>query len=82
MKLITEIDDINRCFVSQKEAYANDPYPSLTYRKRQLLLLKQAIINNQDSIAQAVAADFGCRNTIETVLIDLMTSVGQVNYSL
>ena len=81
MKLITEIDDINQCYATQREAYTNDPYPSIKYRKQQLWRLKQALLNNKDRIADAVAADFGSRNKIETVLIDLMTSVGQINYT-
>ncbi len=82
MKLITDIADIQDCFDAQKAAFSESPYPDYKSRKRHLTSLKRALVDHKETIAQAVADDFGCRNQTETVLIDLMTSVGQINYTL
>lgn len=82
MTLITTIDAMQECFQSQKQAYAVNPYPSISERKTQLKKLKKLMIENQREIAAAMAQDFGCRNETESIMLDILTSVGQINYTL
>ena len=69
-------------FDLQKQAYANDPFPSEKLRKQQLKALKKALLKHQDKLAKAISADFGCRSVDETKLADIMPTILNLNHTL
>ena len=82
MPVLTEIEQINKCFDAQRSAYEKLPFSSYKSRKQKLKTLKKHLIAQQEQLAEAINKDFGCRNTTESTLVDLMTVVGQINYTL
>ena len=82
MPVITDINEIRSCFEAQREAYQQQPYTSYKTRKQKLKALKRQIIAQKGALAAAMDKDFGCRNITESILVDLMTTVGQINYTL
>ena len=82
MSVINHIDELNSCFKAQRSAYEQQPYTSYKARKQKLKALKQQVLAHQGKLAVAMNQDFGCRNTTESILVDLMTTVGQINYTL
>ena len=69
-------------FERQKAAYNQAPYPALEQRKQQLRPLKASLLNNEQRISEAISKDFGYRNHNETRFLELMTSVGDINFAL
>lgn len=62
--------------------YSAEPYPSLDVRKQKLNVLKQAILDNQQALLEALSADFGYRSEFDTVMADMSPTVAQINYTL
>ena len=67
--------EIARVFALQKAAFAGERYPSLETRKGRLDALIRAVEKNEDRIAKAIAADFGCRPAVETQLGETLIAV-------
>ncbi|AXY59855.1 coniferyl aldehyde dehydrogenase [Acinetobacter sp. WCHAc010052] len=86
MNTILPMDDqaleLERIFHQQKEAYSQQPYPSLEQRKAQLQTLKELLVRHQDEIAEAISQDFSNRSKDETLLFELMTSISGIKHSL
>ncbi|MEL0068276.1 MAG: coniferyl aldehyde dehydrogenase [Gammaproteobacteria bacterium] len=82
MPVITEITEMQDCFNAQRIAYDKHPYSSYQSRNNKLRTLKRHLIEQQNELAQAINEDFGCRNTTESTIVDLMTVVSQINYTL
>ena len=66
----------------QRAAFLRDGAPSLQERKRDLNKLKQAIIAREEAFVAALDADFGHRSREETMLFDVGSTVGAINYLL
>jgi coniferyl-aldehyde dehydrogenase len=66
----------------QKAAFNKAPCPSLAQRKQQLSALKTRLLNNKQLICDAVSQDFGYRNANETQILELMTTIGDINFIL
>jgi coniferyl-aldehyde dehydrogenase len=66
----------------QQQAFLRTPYPPIEQRKHQLQQLKDTLLNNQQRIAEAISEDFGYRNFDETLFLELMTCVGDINFTL
>jgi coniferyl-aldehyde dehydrogenase len=66
----------------QKAAYDKAPYPAISQRKQQLKTLKASLLKNKQSIVEAISKDFGYRSHNETQFLELMTCVGDINFSL
>lgn len=69
-------------FDAQRKAYLAHPYPTLNERKEQLRALKRLLLQNQQAICDAISADFGYRNANETLFLEIMTCVGDVDFNL
>lgn len=76
------IQHTHRVFAKQKSAFHNNPAPSLSERRKNLRRLKQALLNYQDRILDAIDQDFSCRSRDETLIAEMMPSVQGINYAL
>ncbi|MCJ8269579.1 MAG: aldehyde dehydrogenase family protein, partial [Psychrosphaera sp.] len=66
----------------QKAAFNKAPCPPIAQRKQQLSALKASLLNNKQLICDAVSQDFGYRNANETQILELMTTIGDINFTL
>ncbi|WP_406666324.1 coniferyl aldehyde dehydrogenase [Gallaecimonas sp. GXIMD1310] len=74
--------DLTVLFSAAKEAYQAEPWPSLRVRRKNLKTLKKMLLDNRQTIADAIAADFGQRSEQETLLGELMPAVDGINHHL
>ncbi|NNJ71740.1 MAG: aldehyde dehydrogenase family protein, partial [Enterobacterales bacterium] len=82
MSLILESKPMLSCFELQQTAFRENPYPSEAYRRGKLKSLKKELIAMQHAITDALNADFGNRNATESSLVDIVSSVNLINYTL
>ncbi len=73
---------MKQIFAQQKKAFNQQPNPDISQRKRQLRQLKQSLLSHKQNIAEAISQDFGYRNHDETQFLEVMTSVGDINFAL
>jgi coniferyl-aldehyde dehydrogenase len=66
----------------QRAAFLRDGPPPLAERKRDLNKLKQAILKREEAFVSALDADFGHRSREETMLFDVGSTVGAIDYIL
>ena len=64
----------------QRAAFLRDGPPTLKQRRRDLTKLKEAILARKDAFVAALDADFGHRARQESLMLDLGTTVGAINY--
>ena len=64
----------------QRAAFLRDGPPTLKQRRGDLMKLKEAILARQDAFVAALDADFGHRARQESLMLDLGTTVGAINY--
>lgn len=69
-------------FDAQKAYFFKNPFPDLAARKAALKQLKGLLLDNQDAICEAISKDFGYRSPKETLLLEMMTTIGDINYTL
>lgn len=62
-------------FNALQQAFAQQPMPSATERRAWLQQLLEALLTQQDSLAEAINQDFGQRCAVETRLTELLPSV-------
>ncbi len=74
--------DLRTTFNSLKRAYQQQPYPSLEQRKALLVTLKQAILDNEQTIYTAFKQDFGYRSELTSLTAELIPSVRGINYAV
>jgi len=74
-------DQFKGIFARQKQGFASNPYPDIRERRANLNLLKDVLLDNRDTIAQAISSDFGCRAREETDLAELLTSVEGIRFA-
>ena len=85
MAVMTPIDTdsgLTAILARQRAAFLRDGPPSLQDRKRDLNKLKQAILKREEALVSALDADFGHRSREETMLFDVGSTVGAINYLL
>src|SRR5688572_20767693 len=64
----------------QRAAFLRDGPPTLQQRRDDLMKLKEAIRARQDEFVAALDADFGHRSRQESLMLDLGSTVGGINY--
>ena len=69
-------------FKRQQQSSRANPYMSYRQRRRYLLQLAELLTNNQDSIAEAISLDFGCRPRQETQLLEIFNLVSGIHFTL
>ncbi|TQV84787.1 coniferyl aldehyde dehydrogenase [Exilibacterium tricleocarpae] len=72
---IAQSSQVSEMFNRQRDAYFNNPYPTLEERRRHLLALENLLRDNQDAIAEAIDKDFGGRSVHETQALELFSSI-------
>jgi coniferyl-aldehyde dehydrogenase len=76
------VQQLNRVFSIQQQAFRNNPMPSLQERKDHLRSLKKAILKFQTEIIDAINEDFSNRSADETLLAEIMPSVQNINHAI
>jgi len=82
VSLILESTPMLSTFELQETAFRENPYPAEAYRRGKLKSLKKELITMQDAITDALNADFGNRSATESTLVDIVSSVNLINYTL
>ena len=85
LSVMTPIDSnggLSATLANQRAAFLRDSPPSLQDRRRDSLKLKHAILAREDAFVTALNADFGHRSREETLLFDVGSTVGGINYLL
>ncbi|MBT8766700.1 coniferyl aldehyde dehydrogenase [Metapseudomonas boanensis] len=70
-----------RLLALQKLAHRENPIPALESRRRNLKLLEQLLLENQEAICEAISRDFGNRAHQETKLLELFLAVDGIRDS-
>ena len=65
----------------QRQAHLADPLPTLAERKADLLQLRRFILDHQQAICDAISADYGHRSRHETMLMELMPVISDIQVS-
>ncbi len=74
-------DTLHHIFALQSAAALNAPYPSAARRRADLKALRTQVGRYQDRLAQAMQADFGQRSADESRMLDLLSSVFEINHA-
>ena len=69
-------------FSRQREAFLNNPQPNSTAASRieKLRIFKDVILSSQDDICSSISKDFGYRSADETMLSDVLATLGSIKY--
>ena len=81
MSSLTSIEQLKACFALQQQAFAAQPYPSLTERQAQLKALQQALIEHEQALLAAIDQDFSGRSAHESRIADLFSSLQAIKHS-
>ena len=73
---------LNALLAKQRAAYLNVPYTTVDERIAKLKRLKKALISFQDEFITALNQDFGNRAKEETLLLEVLPCVNQINYTV
>ena len=65
---------------SQRLALAAQPCPSAQERRSHLHALKRELLRHQDELAAAIARDFGWRSTNESLMLDVLPTVLEIDH--
>jgi len=65
----------------QREYFLSNETKSIKFRKKQLKLLKRAIIDNKDKICNAIKQDLG-KSEIESYMCEISLVLAEINYML
>ncbi len=77
-----QVQHLGRLFRQQREAFRQNPMPSVTERRENLKRLKRALLSHKDQLVEAIDQDYGCRSEDETLLAEMMPSIQGINYAL
>ena len=66
---------------AQRAAFDAAPRPSAAHRQAQLKRLEQLIRQYQESIVDAIGADFGNRSRVETLTSEILPTLGAAAYA-
>ncbi len=82
LQTLREIHELDRIFMSQKNAFVRNPRPSPDERIGHLKRLKKALIQHRERIIDAVHADYSGRSTDETLLGELLPSLEGLGFAI
>lgn len=77
----TRARDMRGLLDRQRAAFLAELPVSAAVRKDRLMRAKAMLLENRDALARAVSDDFGHRSTEQTLLTDIMASVGPLNHA-
>ncbi len=76
-----QIDALQPLLAAQRAAYGASPMPSADQRRAWLKALRQVILDEKQTLAEAVSSDFGNRARSETLLAEIMPSLHGIDYA-
>jgi coniferyl-aldehyde dehydrogenase len=76
-----DLASVERCFEAQRQAFGQDPYPSLQRRLDRLDRLEKALRRHEAEIRAAIALDFGNRAEQETRLIEELACIEGIRHA-
>lgn len=76
-----QIDALQPLLAAQRAAYRASPMPSADQRRAWLKALRQVILDEKQTLAEAVSSDFGNRARSETLLAEIMPSLHGIDYA-
>ena len=65
---------------AQRLAFEAQPCPSAQERRAHLQALKRQLLRHQDELAAAIARDFGWRSTSESLMLDVLPTVLEIDH--
>jgi len=76
-----QLDQLQRQFQAQRQAYAVHPMPPAEQRRQWLDSLRQLLSNERQALIDAISQDFGNRSADETLLGELMPSLHGIQHA-
>ncbi|MGH8352542.1 MAG: coniferyl aldehyde dehydrogenase [Pseudomonas sp.] len=76
-----DLDQLERLFARQREAFNANPMPSAEQRSQWLKALRELLFNQQAALIAAISQDFGNRSADETLLAEIMPSLHGIHYA-
>ena len=76
-----QIEKLNAVFNAQKTAFQQNMMPSYNQRIDLLNRLEKLLLNNQQSIIDAINQDFGCHPEALTKLVEIMPTVLRIRHT-
>jgi coniferyl-aldehyde dehydrogenase len=73
--------DMRSVLEAQRAAFLAELPVTAAVRKDRLMRAKALLLDNRDALARAVSDDFGHRSIEQTLLTDIMASVGPLNHA-
>ncbi|WDY58309.1 coniferyl aldehyde dehydrogenase [Pseudomonas sp. PSKL.D1] len=73
--------DLTAAFAAQRGAFAGNPMPPAAQRQQWLKSLREALLEGQQRLIEAIDADFGGRSADETLLAELMPSIQGIRHA-
>ena len=73
--------EMTALLLKQQQAYKNDPYPDLSVRLDRLDRVVDMLVRHEQSLCDAVMADFGCRSAMSTKVSDVLSVIEACNYA-
>lgn len=74
--------NLQKIFRTQRAEFTAHPFPSADQRKADLRALKTLLQRYQNKLAEALNKDFGYRAPAESIMLDVMPSVMEINHCL
>ncbi len=76
-----QLDQLQRQFQAQRQAYAAHPMPPVEQRRQWLASLHRMLSDERQALIDAISQDFGNRSADETLLGELMPSLQGIHYT-
>jgi len=76
-----QLDQLQRQFQAQRQAYAEHPMPPAEQRRQWLDSLRQLLSDERQALIDAISQDFGNRSADETLLGELMPSLHGIQHA-
>lgn len=74
--------DLNQILDTLRTSFKSMPFPDITQRRQDLKTLKALLLDNQEALIAAMHKDFGSRSSDDSKLVDILTTVQGLNYTL
>jgi len=80
-ELQPQLDQLQRLFQAQRQAYAAHPMPPAEQRRQWLTSLQRMLSDERQALIDAISQDFGNRSADETLLGELMPSLQGIHHA-
>jgi len=80
-ELQPQLDQLQRLFQAQRQAYAAHPMPPAEQRRQWLASLQRMLSDERQALIDAISQDFGNRSADETLLGELMPSLQGIHHA-